>query len=77
MATAAATRERLGRGGRMREGNSLSTPRPGHMATKPHNPVRTGVMSRAHGGPVRTVHPVHTGSSEGFFSFGQEGRGWG
>ena len=44
---------------------------------QPHNPVRTGIMARAHGGPVRTVHPVHTGSSVGFVSFDKEGRGWG
>ena len=26
--------------------------------------------------PVRTVHPVHTGSSVNFVRFDKEGRGW-
>ena len=68
MATAAAG-EGLRRGGRMRKKNCLSTLRPLMTRSQPHNPVRTGVMARAHGGPVRTVHPTHTGSSMGFCQF--------
>ena len=54
----------------------LYTPRALMTRSQPHNPVRMGVMGRAHGGPVRTVHPVHTGSSESFDPFDREGRGW-
>ena len=61
----------------MRRSNPLSTPRPALIQDQPHNPVRTGVMARAHGGPVHTVHPVHTGSSVDFVSFDKEGRVWG
>ena len=59
------------------EGGLLLHPAPLLYQIQPHNPVRTGVMARAHGGPVRKVHPVHTGSSVGFVSFDKEGRGWG
>ena len=68
-------RDGWGVGGTMREDNSLSTLRPSLNQCQLHNLVRTGVMARAHGGPVRTVHPMHTGSSVSFVRFDKEGRG--